>query len=124
MSDEHLSQLSFDSLTLPESIQRGVAELGYTRATPIQAQTLPVALAGRDVAGQAQTGTGKTAAFLIALFNRLLTDPGAPNRPINAPRAIVIAPTRELAVQIHSDAEGIAKYTGLETRHRIRRRGL
>ena len=114
MSDAHLSQLSFDSLTLPESIKRGVAELGYTRATPIQAQTLPVALAGRDVAGQAQTGTGKTAAFLIALFNRLLTDSGAPNRPINAPRAIVIAPTRELAVQIHSDAEGIAKYTGLK----------
>jgi ATP-dependent RNA helicase RhlB len=114
MSDAHLTQLSFDSLTLPESIKRGIAELGYTRATPIQAQTLPVALAGRDVAGQAQTGTGKTAAFLIALFNRLLTDPGAPNRPVNAPRAIVIAPTRELAVQIHSDAEGIAKYTGLK----------
>jgi ATP-dependent RNA helicase RhlB len=114
MSDAHLSQLSFDSLTLPESIKQGIAELGYTRATPIQAQTLPVALAGRDVAGQAQTGTGKTAAFLVALFNRLLTDPGAPNRPVNAPRAIVIAPTRELAVQIHSDALGIAKYTGLK----------
>ncbi|MEA3176275.1 MAG: ATP-dependent helicase RhlB, partial [Gammaproteobacteria bacterium] len=65
-------------------------------------------------AGQAQTGTGKTAAFLVALFNRLLTDPGAPNRPVNAPRAIVIAPTRELAVQIHSDAVGIGKYTGLK----------
>ena len=114
MSDAHLSQLSFDSLTLPESIKQGIAELGYTRATPIQAQTLPVALAGRDVAGQAQTGTGKTAAFLVALFNRLLTDPGAPNRPVNAPRAIVIAPTRELAVQIHSDALGISKYTGLK----------
>ena len=66
------------------------------------------------MAGQAQTGTGKTAAFLIALFNRLLTDPGAPNRPVNAPRAIVIAPTRELAVQIHSDALAIGKYTGLK----------
>ena len=114
MSDAHLSQLTFDSLNIPESLKRGIAELGYTRCTPIQAQTLPLALAGHDVAGQAQTGTGKTAAFLIALFNRLLTDPGAPNRPINAPRAIVIAPTRELAVQIHSDAEGIAKYTGLK----------
>src|SRR6202049_171019 len=113
MSDAHLSQLSFDSLNIPESVKRGIAEQGFTRATPIQAQTLPVALAGRDVAGQAQTGTGKTAAFLIALFNRLLTDPGAPNRPQNAPRAIVIAPTRELAVQIHSDALGIGKYTGL-----------
>jgi ATP-dependent RNA helicase RhlB len=114
MSDAHLSQLTFQSLNITESLKRGIAELGYTRCTPIQAQTLPVALGGRDVAGQAQTGTGKTAAFLIALFNRLLTDPGAPNRPQNAPRAIVIAPTRELAVQIHSDAEGIGKYTGLK----------
>jgi ATP-dependent RNA helicase RhlB len=114
MSDAHLSQLTFESLHIAESLKRGIAELGYTRCTPIQAQTLPVALAGRDVAGQAQTGTGKTAAFLIALFNRLLTDPGAANRPQNAPRAIVIAPTRELAVQIHSDALGIGKYTGLK----------
>jgi ATP-dependent RNA helicase RhlB len=113
MSDAHLSQLTFDSLSIPESVKRGIAEQGFTRATPIQAQTLPVALAGRDVAGQAQTGTGKTAAFLIAMFNRLLTDPGASNRSGKAPRAIVIAPTRELAVQIHSDAEAIGKYTGL-----------
>jgi ATP-dependent RNA helicase RhlB len=114
MSDAHLSQLTFESLNIPESLQRGIAELGYTRCTPIQAQTLPVALAGRDVAGQAQTGTGKTAAFLIALLNRLLTSPAAATKPLNAPRAIVIAPTRELAVQIHSDAEGIAKYANLK----------
>jgi len=114
MSDAHLSQLSFDSLNLPDSLKRGIAELGYTRCTPIQAQTLPEALAGRDVAGQAQTGTGKTAAFLVALFNRLLTEAPSPKRPVNAPRAIVIAPTRELAVQIHSDAEGIGKFTGLK----------
>ncbi len=114
MSDAHLSQLTFESLHITESLKRGIAELGYTRCTPIQAQTLPVALAGHDVAGQAQTGTGKTAAFLIALFNRLLTEPAAENRPQNAPLAIVIAPTRELAVQIHSDALGIGKYTGLK----------
>jgi ATP-dependent RNA helicase RhlB len=114
MSDTHLTNLTFESLDIPESLKRGVAELGYARCTPIQAQTLPVALAGRDVAGQAQTGTGKTAAFLIALFNRLLTEPIPVNKPSNAPRAIVIAPTRELAVQIHSDAEGIAKYAGLK----------
>jgi ATP-dependent RNA helicase RhlB len=114
MSDAHLSQLTFDSLSIPESVKRGIAEQGFTRATPIQAQTLPIALSGRDVAGQAQTGTGKTAAFLIALFNRLLTNPAAPNRAANAPRAIVIAPTRELAVQIHSDAEAIGNYTGLK----------
>src|SRR5271168_5516578 len=79
MSDAHLTQLAIDSLSIPEPLKRGIAELGYTRCTPIQAQTLPVALAGRDVAGQAQTGTGKTAAYLIALFNRLLTEPGAAN---------------------------------------------
>jgi ATP-dependent RNA helicase RhlB len=114
MSDAHLSDLTFESLDIAEPLKRGIAELGFGRATPIQAQTLPVALAGRDVAGQAQTGTGKTAAFLIALFNRLLTDPPAQNRPQNAPRAIVIAPTRELAVQIHSDAMALGKYTGLK----------
>jgi ATP-dependent RNA helicase RhlB len=114
MSDAHLSQLTFDSLEIPESLKRGIAELGFTRCTPIQAQTLPLALAGRDVAGQAQTGTGKTAAFLIALFNRLLTHPRVPNRPPNSPRAIVVAPTRELAVQIHSDAEAIGKYLDLK----------
>ena len=113
MSDAHLTQLTFESLDIPESVKRGIADLGYIRCTPIQAQTLPVALAGRDVAGQAQTGTGKTAAFLVALFNRLLTEPIPVNKPSAAPRAIVIAPTRELAVQIHKDAEGIAKYTGL-----------
>src|SRR5271154_5807700 len=86
MSDAHLSQLTFDSLNIPESIKRGIAEQGFTRATPIQAQTLPVALADRDVAGQAQTGTGKTAALLIALFNRPFTGPGTPPRPQNAPR--------------------------------------
>ena len=114
MSDAHLSQLTFDSLDISESLKRGIAELGFTRCTPIQAQTLPLALAGQDVAGQAQTGTGKTAAFLIALFNRLLTHDRVPNRPANSPRAIVIAPTRELAVQIHSDAQAIGKYLDLK----------
>jgi ATP-dependent RNA helicase RhlB len=114
MSDAHLSQLTFDSLPIADSLKKGLADLGLTRCTPIQEQTLPQALAGHDVAGQAQTGTGKTAAFLIALFNCLLTEAPSPARPRNAPRAIVIAPTRELAVQIHSDAEGISKYTGLK----------
>ena len=114
MPDDHLSSLQFSSLDLPESLKRGIADLKFTHCTPIQAQTLPEALAGHDVAGQAQTGTGKTAAFLIALINRLLRDPGAADRPVNAPRAIVIAPTRELAVQIHADALSLNKYTGLK----------
>ncbi len=114
MSEAHLTQLTFSSLNIPESVKRGIAELGYSRCTPIQAQTLPLALGGQDVAGQAQTGTGKTAAFLIALFNRLLTAAPPANKPRQAPRAIIIAPTRELAVQIHSDALGIGKYTDLK----------
>jgi ATP-dependent RNA helicase RhlB len=113
MPETHLSELRFDSLALPESVARGIAESGFERCTPIQAQTLPIALAGHDVAGQAQTGTGKTAAFLVALFSTLLKRPGSPTRPGNAPRALVVAPTRELAVQIHKDAEGLGQFTGL-----------
>ena len=82
--------------------------------TPIQAETLPVALAGRDVAGQAQTGTGKTAAFLVAVFNYLLTHEADEHRKVNQPRALILAPTRELAIQIHSDAKAIGKHTGLK----------
>jgi ATP-dependent RNA helicase RhlB len=83
--------------------------------TPIQASTLPLALAGRDVAGQAQTGTGKTAAFLIATFNRLLRHEGAHARrsASRSPRVLVVAPTRELAVQIHRDAEQLGRHCGL-----------
>src|SRR5689334_15386682 len=105
MTDTHLSELRYAALNLPEALARGIAEAGFERCTPIQAETLPIALSGRDVAGQAQTGTGKTAAFLVALFNNLLTRPPAPTRPLTAPRALIIAPTRELAVQIHHDAE-------------------
>jgi ATP-dependent RNA helicase RhlB len=113
MTETHLSELRFDSLNLPESLSRGIAEAGFERCTPIQAQTLPIALAGRDVAGQAQTGTGKTAAFLVALFNNLLTRAASPTRPITSPLALVVAPTRELAVQIHKDAEALGQFTGL-----------
>jgi len=78
-----------------------------------KAQTLPKALAGMDVAGQAQTGTGKTAAFLVAMYAHLLRNPPGPTRQVNAVRALIIAPTRELAVQIHHDAEILGQYTGL-----------
>ncbi len=72
--------------------------------TPIQAETLPVALSGRDVAGQAQTGTGKTAAFLVAVYNHLMKNPPDASRKQNQPRALILAPTRELAIQIRDDA--------------------
>jgi ATP-dependent RNA helicase RhlB len=98
---------------LPESLARGIADAGFERCTPIQAQTLPRALAGFDIAGQAQTGTGKTAAFLVAMYSNLLRKEAAADRPVNAPRALIIAPTRELAVQIHHDAEILGQYTGL-----------
>ena len=72
MSDTHLSDISFTHLHLPESLARGIADAGFERCTPIQAQTLPRALAGFDIAGQAQTGTGKTAAVLVAMYSNLL----------------------------------------------------
>ena len=113
MSDTHLSDISFTNLHLPESLARGIADAGFERCTPIQAQTLPRALAGFDIAGQAQTGTGKTAAFLVAMYSTLLRKDAPADRPVNAPRALIIAPTRELAVQIHHDAEILGQYTGL-----------
>ena len=113
MSDTHLTEISFSHLHLPESLARGIADAGFERCTPIQAQTLPRALAGFDIAGQAQTGTGKTAAFLVAMYSNLLRKEAPADRPVNAPRALIIAPTRELAVQIHHDAEILGQYTGL-----------
>ncbi|BAU50378.1 RNA helicase [Sulfurifustis variabilis] len=114
MSEHHLTDQTFSRLNLPEPLMQGVRQAGFEYCTPIQAQTLPLALAGQDVAGQAQTGTGKTAAFLLALFNRLLTMPAAPERTGTQPRAIVLAPTRELAVQIHKDAEALGAQAGLK----------
>jgi ATP-dependent RNA helicase RhlB len=113
MADSHLTELSFSSLHLPETLQKGLADASFERCTPIQAQTLPQALAGLDVAGQAQTGTGKTAAFLVAMYARLIRAEAVPSRNLNAPRALIIAPTRELAVQIHRDAEVLGSHTGL-----------
>ncbi|MFV2056931.1 MAG: DEAD/DEAH box helicase [Thiohalomonadales bacterium] len=104
-------KVSISSLDIPDSLQKGVLDMGFTQCTPIQAETLPIALAGKDVAGQAQTGTGKTAAFLIACYNRLLREAGDAKRRKNQPRAIIIAPTRELAIQIYRDAEALGKYT-------------
>jgi len=90
----------------------GIRDAGFSNCTPIQAQTLPIALSGRDVAGQAQTGTGKTAAFLVALYQALLTRPAPPGSGRTSIRALIVAPTRELAVQIHHDAEILGRHTG------------
>ncbi len=102
----------FHDLGLPETVLRGIHTLGFKYCTPIQAQTLPVTLLNRDAIGQAQTGTGKSAAFLLTILNRILKAQPT-ERFASEPRALVIAPTRELAIQIGKDAEGLAKYTGL-----------
>ena len=115
MSQTVLTDTFFTNFELHPLLQQGLAEAGFTRCTPIQELTLPVALAGRDVAGQAQTGTGKTCAFLVALMNRLLTTPAVAERKDTDPRALVIAPTRELAIQIDKDARAIGARTGLKT---------
>jgi len=104
--------MKFTELDLPESVRRGVEAAGFTECTPIQEAAVPVALSGKDVAGQSQTGTGKTAAFLIALFTRLLRSPVPRPGPVTAPRALIVAPTRELTVQIEADARLLGRFTG------------
>ena len=101
----------FDSFDLPEAVRAGIRDAGFTHCTPIQEKVLPLSLRGRDVAGQAQTGTGKTAAFLVTVFAKLVRA-ARPFQP-GAPRALVIAPTRELVVQIAADARILGGHTGL-----------
>ena len=113
MSDKPLTDVTFSAFELHPALQAGLEGAGFTRCTPIQALTLPVALPGGDVAGQAQTGTGKTLAFLVATINRLLTRPALAERKPEDPRALILAPTRELAIQIHKDAMKFAADTGL-----------
>jgi ATP-dependent RNA helicase RhlB len=113
MSLHPLTDITFESFDLHPRLLSGLHGAGFTRCTPIQALTLPIALAGRDVAGQAQTGTGKTAAFLVAVLNRMLTQPARTERKLTDPRAVIVAPTRELAIQIDKDFRGIGHDTGL-----------
>ncbi len=114
MTTHHLTDQPFSALGLSDTLLRGLAEAGFQFCTPIQAEALPPALAGQDVAGQAQTGTGKTIAFLLATFDHLLRHPARPERTPRQPRAFMLAPTRELAIQIHRDAELIGRYTGFK----------
>lgn len=113
MTVEHLSETRFSDLNLIEPLTQGLSEAGFEYCTPIQAESLPPLLEGRDTAGQAQTGTGKTIAFLIAVIQRLMTQPAPEGRRQNQPRALIVAPTRELAIQIHKEAEVLLKHTGL-----------
>ncbi|MFD1009336.1 MULTISPECIES: ATP-dependent RNA helicase RhlB [Oceanisphaera] len=114
MSKTHLTDVKFAQLGLQPQVVTGLDAKGFHNCTPIQALSLPHLIAGQDIAGQAQTGTGKTIAFLAATFNHLLTTPIPEHRQLNQPRAIIMAPTRELAVQIYNDADTISESTGLK----------
>jgi ATP-dependent RNA helicase RhlB len=102
--------MKFEELRIHKKVLEGIRAAGFTQCTPVQAQTLPDALHGRDIAAQAQTGTGKTAAFLIAIFSRMCRVPPPGHGP--SPRALIIAPTRELVVQIAAEADLLGKSTG------------
>ncbi len=109
---KHLTEQRFIDFPIHENVLAALDSKGFEFCTPIQEKTLPITLAGNDIAGQAQTGTGKTLAFLIAVFHYLLTNDSVTNK--NQPRAIILAPTRELAVQIGSDAELLVKHSDLK----------
>ena len=103
----------FHDLDLPRAIMHGIADLGFRYASPIQSEALPVVLDGEDIVAKAQTGTGKTAAFLISIIDTFLREPIEGKRRTGTPRALILAPTRELVIQIAQDAEDLCKYTRL-----------
>ena len=136
MNNTHLTETRFSNLELSDSILRSLKDAGFNHCTPIQRQALPLSLRGKDIAGQAQTGTGKTATFLLATFQYLINDAEdddaedktddaieaekpapkavAKSKKIKNPRAIILAPTRELAIQIHKDALQLGKHLNLK----------
>ncbi|WP_421864151.1 ATP-dependent RNA helicase RhlB [Motiliproteus sp.] len=107
-------KVRFHDLDLPDTVMHAIADLGFQYCTPIQAQTLVHTLEGKDLIGKAQTGTGKTAAFLISIITDLIDYPLGGRRPNGKPRALVVAPTRELVMQIASDAEGLIQHSGMK----------
>lgn len=116
MDTTHLSDTKFSDLPLLPELQSSIDEAGFEFCTPIQAKTLPISLTGKDIAGQAQTGTGKTAAFLLAAYQHLIKNP-KPNinqRGQAQVRFVILAPTRELAIQIAKDAEVLGKNTDIK----------
>jgi ATP-dependent RNA helicase RhlB len=107
-------KILFHDLGLHPNLMRSIHALGWKQCTPIQGEILPGTLKGKDMAGRAQTGTGKTAAFLISIINHCLNKP-LQKQNAGCPRALIIAPTRELAMQIAEDSEGLNRFTGLRT---------
>jgi ATP-dependent RNA helicase RhlB len=110
MKKTHLTEIKFSELKLEPTVITGLESMGFEYCTSIQAKSLPILMTGKDIAGQAQTGEGKTIAFLAATFHHLLQKKDVKH---NQPRALIMAPTRELAIQIHRDAIEMAKSTGL-----------
>lgn len=106
-------EVRFTDLNLDSRLQKAIDKLGFEFCSPIQAESLPYGLKGGDVLGKAQTGTGKTAAFLIAIINNLLNTQEQEERYNGEPRALILAPTRELALQIEKDAKELIRYTPL-----------
>jgi ATP-dependent RNA helicase RhlB len=102
--------MNFNELDVPYEVKQGIDHSGFTLCTPVQEAVIPRALRGEDVAAQAQTGTGKTAAFLISLFSRMIRNPAVDSG--DSPQALIIAPTRELADQIYHEAARLGKFTG------------
>ena len=100
----------FHDFALPLPLMEAIAKLGFEYCTPIQSQVLPFALSDYDVTGQAQTGTGKTAAFLVSLLTRFWENPLQETPAYGCPRALILAPTRELALQIEGDSKGLSRF--------------
>src|SRR5258706_2067690 len=113
---EKVITTSFDSLGLKPELLRAVTEQGYTQPTPIQAQAIPVVLAGKDLLGAAQTGTGKTAGFALPILQNLSVRSNASHSPARHPvRALIITPTRELALQVEESVRTYGKYVQLKS---------
>ncbi len=103
----------FHDFGLPKALMHAIADLGFLYASPIQSEALPVVLNGEDIVARAQTGTGKTATFLVSIIDTFLREPVDGKRRTGTPRALILAPTRELVVQIAEDAESLCRYTRL-----------
>ena len=98
--------MKFERLNFHKDLLKGIAKLGFERCTPVQEQSLPESLAGKDIITQAQTGTGKTAVYLLSILNKLISD----RKVVRNPSALIMVPTRELAIQVDYDAKSLGKY--------------
>ncbi len=110
---EDPEKIRFHDFDLPEEVMHAISDLGFSYCTPIQAEILPSILAGRDAFGRAQTGTGKTAAFLISILTYLIKNPLHGKRKSGTPRVLILAPTRELVMQISEEARQLGKHCGV-----------